>query len=77
MLLATLTLRGVRSEQCPDSLWVTLESSRNCYKLVDEYKTWDAASNHCVSLGGHLLTLETEQEANELSEYLESTDYGG
>ncbi|XP_022244883.1 uncharacterized protein LOC111086422 isoform X2 [Limulus polyphemus] len=31
-----------------------------CYQLLDQYMNWQSAKNRCISLGGHLATISTD-----------------
>lgn len=46
----------------------------NYYKLYSEVVTWNAAKNRCQALGGHLVTVESEQENSFLHSLLRRSD---
>lgn len=46
----------------------------NCYRLYGEVVTWNEAKSKCQALGGHLVTVESEQENTFLHSLLRKSD---
>ena len=47
---------------CPVGYDVQGEALRSCYKGWKDAKSWLDAQNHCLSQGGHLVSVESEKE---------------
>ncbi|VDI51334.1 Hypothetical predicted protein [Mytilus galloprovincialis] len=64
-LLALTCICAVHSE-CPFG-WVVGNTS--CYLFHHEKLSWTVASHYCRSVGGHLATVESKQEKDEIHEF--------
>uniref|UniRef100_Q6X5S0 Snaclec 7 n=1 Tax=Echis pyramidum leakeyi TaxID=38415 RepID=SL7_ECHPL len=62
LLVVFLSLSGTGADQdcLPD--WSSHE--RHCYKVINEYKTWEEAEQYCTeeANGGHLVSFHNRQE---------------
>lgn len=48
--------------------------NNHAYKIYNTIMTWDEAKSFCESLGGHLITITSEEEQNVMERILNSTD---
>lgn len=60
----------VALDVAPSNAQYLAEVDGHRYYWIQEYAAWDDAKSKCESLGGHLVTLTTESEANTVEEWL-------
>lgn len=46
---------------CPNG-WAQLTKTGACYKMFNEFKTWDDAETDCQLRGGHLVSINSDEE---------------
>ncbi|KAJ8320319.1 hypothetical protein KUTeg_001906 [Tegillarca granosa] len=66
---------------CPSQTTYTgnqTTSGTKCYEYILFHPAdWEHARNDCSKKGGNLVTIESKQEENLLTHYIQSTQYGG
>ncbi|CAH1772722.1 unnamed protein product [Owenia fusiformis] len=61
-------------EKCPPS---SVQYEGTCYTFIKQQMTWHQAELTCLTLGGHLVAIETQSEQDFIVGYLDDNDMKG
>nr|UCK81463.1 C-type lectin domain-containing type 2 protein 1 [Arenicola marina] len=68
-----LRMSQAAATDCPPLYDVRNDEARSCYMFVGRDLSWYEAEAFCMSTGGHLVALETEEEQTFVVNYIRST----
>ena len=74
ILWSLLACCQAQTTACPtvdNVTFVSIDSSGDCYALIDTPMTWDDANEFCRTHKSHLLAVDRKSEADEIVEWLE------